>query len=60
MRGFQSVYGLTETTAVVFQSLKDDDEEHSTSTVGYVGDHLEVKIVDAEVRIMRQVMVTFE
>ncbi|ENN83240.1 hypothetical protein YQE_00403, partial [Dendroctonus ponderosae] len=47
---FQSIYGLSESTAVAFQSLPDDDELHSTSTVGYVGDHLEVKIVDAEVR----------
>ncbi|XP_050307265.1 medium-chain acyl-CoA ligase ACSF2, mitochondrial-like isoform X1 [Anthonomus grandis grandis] len=42
----KSVYGLTETTAVVFQSLFDDDEYHSTSSVGYVSEHIEAKIID--------------
>ncbi|ERL86954.1 hypothetical protein D910_04357 [Dendroctonus ponderosae] len=50
LRKVKSIYGLSESTAVAFQSLPDDDELHSTSTVGYVGDHLEVKIVDPEVR----------
>ncbi|CAG9771986.1 unnamed protein product [Ceutorhynchus assimilis] len=46
LKKVKSVYGLTEVTAVAFQSLYDDDEYQSTSTVGYVGDHLEVKVVD--------------
>lgn len=48
----KSVYGLTETTAVVFQTLPNDDEYQSTSTVGCVGDHLEAKIIDLEGNIV--------
>ncbi|KAF7264300.1 hypothetical protein GWI33_000341, partial [Rhynchophorus ferrugineus] len=44
----KSVFGLTETTAVVFQSLYDDEEYEATSTVGYLGDHLEAKLIDEE------------
>ncbi|KAL3269657.1 hypothetical protein HHI36_008720 [Cryptolaemus montrouzieri] len=46
VKSVKSVYGLTETTAVVFASKPGDDEEKSTSTVGYVGDHMEAKVVD--------------
>lgn len=46
----QSVYGLTEVTAVAFESLSGDDEYKSTSTVGYVGEHLEVKVIDEQVK----------
>lgn len=49
---FQSVYGLSETTAVVFQSMFDDDEYRSTSTVGHVQDHIEVKVVDDDGKIV--------
>ncbi|XP_018334738.1 acyl-CoA synthetase family member 2, mitochondrial [Agrilus planipennis] len=42
----QSVYGLTELTAVAFQSLVNDDKETVLTTVGCVGDHLEVKVID--------------
>ncbi|XP_066257129.1 medium-chain acyl-CoA ligase ACSF2, mitochondrial-like [Euwallacea similis] len=52
LKKVKSVYGLTEVTAVAFQSLYDDNEHQSTSTVGYVGDHLEVKVIDAEGRIV--------
>ncbi|XP_060529029.1 medium-chain acyl-CoA ligase ACSF2, mitochondrial-like isoform X2 [Cylas formicarius] len=48
----KSVFGLTETTAVVFQSLLTDDEYLSTSTVGYPHDHIEAKVVDPEGRIV--------
>lgn len=47
------MYGLTESTAAVFQSLAiEEDEEKATSTVGYISDHLEVKVVDAENNIV--------
>lgn len=38
----QSVYGLTETTAVLFQSTAEDSEFLMTSTVGTVSEHVEV------------------
>ncbi|GLH07799.1 Luciferin 4-monooxygenase [Gryllus bimaculatus] len=41
-----SVYGLTETSPVVFQSLPTDNEEHMTSTIGHVSEHVEAKVVD--------------
>ncbi|ERL86955.1 hypothetical protein D910_04358, partial [Dendroctonus ponderosae] len=52
LKKVKSVYGLTEVTAVAFQSLYDDDERQATSTVGYVGDHLEVKVINEEGRIV--------
>ncbi|KAI4461678.1 acyl-coa synthetase [Holotrichia oblita] len=44
----RSVFGQTEATAVVFHSLPDDDLYHSTATVGYIGNHIEIKVIDAE------------
>lgn len=43
----KSVYGLTETTAVIFESMPGDDEQKSLETVGYIMDHVEAKVVDA-------------
>ncbi|XP_076250870.1 medium-chain acyl-CoA ligase ACSF2, mitochondrial-like isoform X2 [Rhynchophorus ferrugineus] len=48
VRKVKSVFGLTEATAVVFQSLYDDEEYEATSTVGYLSDHLEAKLIDEE------------
>ncbi|XP_030755419.1 medium-chain acyl-CoA ligase ACSF2, mitochondrial-like isoform X2 [Sitophilus oryzae] len=48
----KSIYGLTEATAVIFQSLYDDNEYQSTSTVGYIGDHLEAKVINEEGKIV--------
>ncbi|KAG5899898.1 hypothetical protein JTB14_002450 [Gonioctena quinquepunctata] len=48
----KSVYGLSESTAVVFQSLENDDEFHSTSTVGFLQEHLEAKVIDNEGNIV--------
>ena len=45
-------YGMTETSPVSFQSATDDPIERRVSTVGRVQPHLEVKIVDAEGRIV--------
>ncbi|NLE80910.1 MAG: AMP-binding protein [Rhodococcus sp.] len=40
-------YGMTETSPVSFQTRSGDTIEQRVSTVGRVGPHLEVKIVDA-------------
>lgn len=45
---FQSIYGMTELTAGAFQSLPIEEDEYKvTNTVGYIGDHLEAKVVDS-------------
>uniref|UniRef100_A0A1Y1L8H9 Medium-chain acyl-CoA ligase ACSF2, mitochondrial n=2 Tax=Photinus pyralis TaxID=7054 RepID=A0A1Y1L8H9_PHOPY len=48
----KSVYGLTETTACVFQTMPSDDEEKMLNTVGHVCDHLEVKLVDENNKVV--------
>ncbi|MBK4738977.1 AMP-binding protein [Noviherbaspirillum pedocola] len=45
-------YGMTETSPVSFQSAVDDPLDLRVSTIGRVHPHLEVKIVDAEGRIV--------
>ncbi|MDO8312943.1 MAG: AMP-binding protein, partial [Sideroxyarcus sp.] len=45
-------YGMTETSPVSFQSSVDDTPARRVSTIGRVHPHLEVKIVDAEGRIV--------
>src|ERR1700734_2484655 len=45
-------YGMTETSPVSFQSACDDPLERRVSTVGRILPHLEVKIIDAEGRIV--------
>jgi fatty-acyl-CoA synthase len=45
-------YGMTETSPVSFQSAYDDPQERRVSTVGRIQPHIEVKIVDAEGRIV--------
>ena len=45
-------YGMTETSPVSFQSSIDDPIERRVSTVGRIHPHVEVKIVDAEGRIV--------
>ncbi len=45
-------YGMTETSPVSFQTAIDDPLERQVSTVGRVHAHVEVKIVDAEGRIV--------
>lgn len=42
----RSIYGLTETTAAVFQSLPDDDNETLQNSVGFISDHTEAKVID--------------
>jgi len=45
-------YGMTETSPISFQSAVDDPFDQRVSTVGRVQPHLEVKIVDAQGRIV--------
>lgn len=45
---FRSIYGLTETTSAVFQSLSSDENSKVQEFVGRVSDHLEAKIVDKD------------
>jgi fatty-acyl-CoA synthase len=52
MREVTICYGMTETSPVSFQSAPDDPIERRIGTVGRVHPHVEVKIVDAEGRIL--------
>jgi fatty-acyl-CoA synthase len=52
MREVTIAYGMTETSPVSFQSSTDDSVERRVSTVGRVQPHIEVKIVDADGRIV--------
>jgi fatty-acyl-CoA synthase len=46
MREVGICYGMTETSPVSTQTRRDDSLERRTATVGRVGPHLEVKIID--------------
>ncbi|MFJ3201328.1 AMP-binding protein [Streptomyces sp. NPDC086989] len=48
MREVSICYGMTETSPVSTQTRADDSVERRVSTVGRVGPHLEVKVVDPE------------
>jgi len=52
MREITIAYGMTETSPVSFQSATDDTVERRVATVGRVGPHLEVKIVDTAGRVV--------
>ena len=52
MREVTIAYGMTETSPVSFQSGTDEPVERRVSTVGRILPHLEVKIVDADGRIV--------
>ena len=39
-------YGMTETSPVSTQTLRDDDVERRTETVGRVHPHVQIKIID--------------
>jgi fatty-acyl-CoA synthase len=45
-------YGMTETSPVSTQTMTDDPLEKRTATVGRVHPHIEVKIVDADGRVV--------
>ncbi|XP_075974805.1 acyl-CoA synthetase family member 2 [Anticarsia gemmatalis] len=42
----KSLYGMTETTACIFQSKPDDSIDAVAESVGYITDHIETKVVD--------------
>ncbi|KAM3964189.1 medium-chain acyl-CoA ligase ACSF2, mitochondrial-like [Aphomia sociella] len=42
----KALYGLSESTASIFQSLPSDSTELVSETVGYIQDHVETKVVD--------------
>ncbi|XP_062547097.1 medium-chain acyl-CoA ligase ACSF2, mitochondrial-like isoform X1 [Armigeres subalbatus] len=44
----KTVFGMTEGTAVLFQSLFDESKENVLQTVGHVMDHYEAKVVDQD------------
>ena len=46
MRDVSICYGMTETSPVSTQTRTTDSLEHRVSTVGQVGPHLEVKVID--------------
>jgi fatty-acyl-CoA synthase len=52
MREVTICYGMTETSPVSFQSAVDDPLERRIGTVGRIHPHVEVKIVDAEGRVV--------
>jgi fatty-acyl-CoA synthase len=52
LRDITIAYGMTETSPVSFQTTLDDPLERRVATVGRVHPHLEVKIVDAEGRVV--------
>jgi fatty-acyl-CoA synthase len=52
MQEITIAYGMTETSPVSFQSSVEDPIERRVTTVGRIQPHLEVKIVDAEGRIL--------
>ncbi|CAK9830258.1 Medium-chain acyl-CoA ligase ACSF2, mitochondrial [Anthophora retusa] len=46
------IYGLTETTAIVFHSLPNEHSELTETTVGHIANHIEVKIVDENEKLV--------
>ncbi|CAH0407094.1 unnamed protein product [Chilo suppressalis] len=46
VQSVKCLYGLSESTACIFQSMPDDSVDTVAETVGYLQDHLEVKVVD--------------
>jgi len=52
MRDVTICYGMTETSPVSFQTAADDPLEKRVGSVGRIHPHVEVKIVDAEGRIV--------
>ncbi|XP_030565520.1 medium-chain acyl-CoA ligase ACSF2, mitochondrial [Drosophila novamexicana] len=48
VQAVHSVYGLTESTAVIFQSLPGEQDDRVLHYVGHLTDHIEAKIIDAQ------------
>lgn len=53
MKDFLVLYGMTETSPVSFQCFPTDSPSIRSSTIGYPGDHIEVKIVNEEGKLTR-------
>ncbi|XP_058818358.1 medium-chain acyl-CoA ligase ACSF2, mitochondrial isoform X2 [Topomyia yanbarensis] len=52
VRQVKTVFGLTESTAVMFQSLFNESKENVLETVGHLMDHYEAKVVDQDGNIV--------
>ena len=52
MKEVTIAYGMTETSPVSFQSGHDDPLEKRVATVGRIHPHVEVKVIDAESRVL--------
>jgi fatty-acyl-CoA synthase len=46
------IFGMTETTPICLQTARDDPMERRIGSVGRIHPHVEVKVVDAEGRIV--------
>ncbi|CAK9820967.1 Medium-chain acyl-CoA ligase ACSF2, mitochondrial [Anthophora plagiata] len=46
------IYGLTETTAIIFHSLPNEHSELTETTVGHVTNHIEVMVVDENEKLV--------
>ncbi|XP_047483965.1 medium-chain acyl-CoA ligase ACSF2, mitochondrial-like [Penaeus chinensis] len=53
MKDLIVMYGMTETSPVTFQCFPSDPPEVRSSTIGFPGDHIEVKVVDESEEIVR-------
>lgn len=47
LKKVKTVFGMTETTAVTFQSTTEETKDNVLHTVGHVQDHVEAKVIDA-------------
>lgn len=52
LKDVRTIFGMTETTASIFQSRPGDSMEQVLNTVGHVQDNIEAKVVDAEGNIV--------
>ncbi|XP_050079094.1 medium-chain acyl-CoA ligase ACSF2, mitochondrial [Anopheles maculipalpis] len=52
VRKVKTVFGMTETTAVIFQALFDETPEDVQQTVGHITDHYEAKVIDQQGNIV--------
>lgn len=48
VRSVKNMFGMTELSAVIFQSMQDETMEQMTQTVGHIQEHVEAKVVDEQ------------
>ncbi|XP_076053938.1 medium-chain acyl-CoA ligase ACSF2, mitochondrial-like isoform X1 [Oratosquilla oratoria] len=53
MKDISVMYGMTENSPVTFQCFPSDPLSIRSSTIGFPGDHIEVKVVDSDGRVVR-------